>query len=194
MCAAWNSINNENSQHRQQWARRYAIIARPAIKLVAEIVMSPIELLQKLFYRPNARQDEFVVEDLNAKFKKSLNENYIACFSQKMHNKPVALKLDPRKTYDNLEACQSGTFKTIDSENWQEEKVPELQLIDEIEEQKLAINVVYLPSASLSDSQIMRARKAQSSFTQSGIYQLVEPDINPHGLQQFIEKKEEKTA
>ncbi|MBX9952094.1 MAG: hypothetical protein K2Y39_23170 [Candidatus Obscuribacterales bacterium] len=194
MCAAWNSINNENSQHRQQWARRYAIIARPAIKLVAEIVMSPIELLQKLFYRPNARQDEFVVEDLNAKFKKSLNENYIACFSQKMHNKPVALKLDPRKTYDNLEACQSGTFKTIDSENWQEEKVPELQLIDKIEEQKLAINVVYLPSASLSDSQIMRARKAQSSFTQSGIYQLVEPDINPHGLQQFIEKKEEKTA
>jgi hypothetical protein len=39
------------------------------------------------------------------------------------------------------------------------------------------------------------ASGSQICFTQSGVYQLVEPDLNPNGLQQFIEEiKEEKTA
>lgn len=246
MCAAWNSNKNEKTGDGQKWALRYSYFARPLINYVAAIVTAPIELIQRLFYRPNASQDELVVEDLNAKFKQSLNENYIACFSQKMHNKPAAAKLDPRRTYDNLDACQSGTFKIVGDFNSHEEEVPELQLIDEIEEQKHTHNIAYLPSPSLSDSQIMRARPALSdaqimnarrnlvvrplvgelagdvfvaaqsgtyetmpnvtslqaklasnvhcSFTQSGVYQLVEPDINPLGLQQFIEAREEKSA
>lgn len=221
MCAASN-FNIDLATKNHQWTRRVADAARPAVKYVTEIVMAPVELVQRIFYRPNSRQDKIVVEDLNAKFKQSLNETYITVCSQKLRNKPVAVKLDPRKTYDNLQACQSGTFKTIGTDTQPEEQVPQLQLIDEIEEAQCN-NVVYLPSPSLSDSQILRARPAMTDsqilkarpsmtdsqvlrarpslasnvkcgFTQSGVYQLIEPDINPHGLQQFIETQEEKSA
>lgn len=257
MCAASKNNHIEDAAEEHQWTRRLARFAGPAMKYVGEIVMAPVELVQRVFYRPNSRQDEFVIEDLNAKFKQNLNENYIVSCSQKLKSKPVEVKLDPRKTYDNLDICQSGTFKTIGALTQQEEELPQLQLIDEIEEQALS-NVVYMPSPSLSDSQILRARptmtdsqvmraraslsdsqvmrarrslvvrplmgelagadftgvdsgtygtmpnvtqiqakvisSAKCSFTQSGVYQLVEPDINPHGLQQFIETKEEKSA
>lgn len=209
MCAASN-INIDLATENQKWTRRVANAARPAVKYVTEITMAPVELFQRIFYRPNSRQDKIVVEDLNAKFKQSLNETYITVCSQKLREKPVTVKLDPRKTYDNLQACQSGTFKTIGADTQPEEQVPQLQLIDEIEEEQYN-NVVYLPSPSLSDSQILRARPAMTDsqvmrarpslashvkcgFTQSGVYQLIEPDINPHGLQQFIETQEEKSA
>ena len=233
MCAASNT-NIDLATENQKWTQRAANAARPAVKYVTEILMAPVELVQRIFYRPNSRQDKIVVEDLNAKFKQSLNETYITVCSQKLRNKPAAVKLDPRKTYDNLQACQSGTFKTIATATQPEEQVPQLQLIDEIEELQCN-NVVYLPSPSLSDSQILRARPAMTDsqilrarpamtdsqilkarpsmtdsqalrcrpslasnvkcgFTQSGVYQLIEPDINPHGLQQFIETHEERSA
>ncbi len=148
-----------------------------------------------------------------------------------MRTRTVEGKFDPRRTYDNLESCQSGTFKIPGYVAG--EQIPDLILIDEIKEPEPVNNVVYLHSPSLSDSQILRARPSLSdsqvlrarpkftgtesgtyinmpnlaqmqanvasiapcNFTQSGVYQLVEPDINPHGLQQFIEEtKEEKSA
>lgn len=246
MSAALNKTPNQDAAENQQWKRRLANFASPALQHISEIVMAPVELVQRIFYRPNSRKEQFEVEDLNAKFKQSLNETYIACCSQKLHSKPARVKQDPRKTYDNLEVCQSGTFKTIPVFGQIEEEIPQLQLIDEIEEKQTVNNIVRLPSPSLSDSQIMKARpslsdsqimrarrnlvvrplmgelagadftgvdsgtyeiipnvtplqakmlgNAKYGFTQSGVYQLIEPDVNPHGLQQFIETKEEKSA
>ncbi len=271
MCAAWKNSNVEDAALEQPWTRRFARIARPAFDYAMEIVMAPAQLVQRMFYRPNVIQDEFVVEDLAAKCKSEITQTYIQCYTQKSRTRPVELNQDPRRTYDNLTACQSGTFKTIGSLTQLEETIPELVLLDEIKESEPVNNVVYLHSPSLSDSQILRARPAisdsqvmrarpglsdsqimrarpvlsasqimsarrslvvrplagelagdvftgtesgtykmmpnlaqlkisaasgaQVCFTQSGVYQLIEPDLNPHGLQQFIEEqREEKSA
>lgn len=259
MCAAWINNDVEDAAGEQQWARRFASYARPAFNYALEVVMAPVNLVQRMFYRPNTIQDEFIVEDLAAKCKSEITQTYIQCYTQKTHARPAAAKLDPRKTYDDLQACQSGTFKTLGMLTQPEEAVPDLVLLDEIAEPEPVNNVVFLHSPSLNDSQIMRARPALSDsqimsarpglsdsqimsarrsllvrplvgqlagdeftgtesgtystmpnlaqiktsvasgahicFTQSGVYQLVEPDINPNGLQQFIEEaKEEKSA
>lgn len=278
MCAAWINDGSEDVAG-EQWARRIACYARPAFNYVKEIVMAPVQLVQRMFYRPNTIQDEFIVEDLAAKCKSEITQTYIQCYTQKTHARPPEAKYDPRKTYDDLQACQSGTFKTLGMLTQPEESVPDLVLIDEIPAPAPALasapeplnNVVFLHSPNLSDSQIMRARPAlsdsqimrarpalsdsqvmrarpglsdsqvmsarrsllvrplvgqlagdeftgtdsgtyttmpnlaqikasvasgaQMCFTQSGVYQLIEPDINPNGLQQFIEEiKEEKSA
>jgi hypothetical protein len=273
MCAAWINNNVEDAAGEQQWARRLARYARPAFNYALEIVMAPVHLAQRMFYRPNTIQDEFIVEDLAAKCKSEITQTYIQCYTQKTHSRPPEAKYDPRKTYDNLDSCHSGTFKTMGMLTQPDEPVPDLVLIDEIPEPapEPANNVVFLHSPSLSDSQIMRARPALSDsqvmrarpalsdsqvmrarpglsdsqimsarrsllvrplvgqlagddftgtdsgtystmpnlaqikanvasgsqicFTQSGVYQLIEPDVNPNGLQQFIEEiKEEKSA
>lgn len=271
MCAALINNNVEEAANEQQVARRFARYMRPVFDYAMEIVLAPVHLVQRMFYRPNTIQDEFVVEDLAAKCKSEITQTYIQCYTQKTRTRPVEAKQDPRRTYDNLDICQSGTFKTLASPTQLEETVPELILIDEIKEPEPVSNVVYLHSPSLSDSQILKARPslsdaqimrarpslsdsqimrarpglsdsqimsarrslvvrplagqlagdeftgtesgtynmlpnlaqvkastasgAQVCFTQSGVYQLIEPDINPHGLQQFIEEqKEEKTA
>ncbi len=259
MCAAWINSNVEDAANDQQWTRRFARIARPAFDYAMEIVMAPVHLVRRLFYRPNVVQDEFVVEDLAAKCKSEITQTYIQCYTQKTRTRPVELNQDPRRTYDNLTACQSGTFKTVGSPTQLEETVPELVLIDEMPVVEPVNNVLYLHSPSLNDSQILRARPAmtdshvlrarpglsdsqimsarrslvvrplagelagdvftgtesgtynmmpnlaqlkasvasgaQVCFTQSGVYQLIEPDLNPHGLQQFIEeRKAEKSA
>ncbi len=249
MCAAWMNNIVEDAAGEQQWARRFARYARPTFNYALEIVKAPVNLVQRMFYRPNTIQDEFIVEDLAAKCKSDITQTYIQCYTQKTHARPDAAKYDQRKTYDDLQACQSGTFKTLGKLTQPEEPVPDLVLIDEIPEPapEPLNNLVYLHSPSLSDSQVMRARPGlsdsqimnarrsllvrplvgqlagdeitgtesgtysampnlaqikasvasgvQMCFTQSGVYQLVEPDINPNGLQQFIEEiKEEKSA
>lgn len=232
-------IGKSGNEQDEQWARTFARIARPVLKYTWEMLIAPVELAQRAFYKPNTRKETFVVEDLHAKSKDALNRTYIAECTRKLHTNPANGKFDPRRTYENLDICQSGTFKIPGMES-EESKVPELTLIDEIPQPNI------IPLVSMSDSQIMRARQIpsmtesqimrarrslvvrplsgelvtgdhasesgtyttlptqwhnqaqsvkQCGFTQSGIYQLVEPDINPHGLQQFIEQEEkEKTA
>ncbi len=148
----------EDAAEDQQWTRRFARFARPAFDYAMEVVMAPVHLVQRMFYRPNVIQDEFVVEDLAAKCKSEITQTYIQCYTQKTRTRLVEFNQDPRRTYDNLTACHSGTFKTISSPSQLEETIPELFLLDEIKEPEPANNVVYLHSPSLSDSQILRAR------------------------------------
>jgi len=224
--------------NKKQWARQFARLAQPVLEYTREVVSAPVELVQRVFYRPNTRKETFVVEDLHAKSKESLNKNYIEQCTRKLHNKTANGKFDPRRTYENLDICQSGTFK-IPGMEIDEKPVPELTLIDEIPQPNI------IPIVSMSDSQIMRARQMPSmtesqimrarrtlvvrplsgefvtgdlasesgtystlpskwhnqaqnvnqyGFTQSGVYPLAEPDINPHGLKQFIETAEEEKS
>ncbi len=256
MFALGNDKKAPEAHNEQNWTQRLARIAQPAAACVWNMVVAPVELAQRMFYRPNARHDELVVEDLHAKCKESITKSYIDVCTQKLYTKPVDGKFDPRSTYENLQACQSGTFKIPGMETEIEPPVPQLVLLDEIVPAQLPGNVALLPSPSLSDSQILKVRPGltdsqvmlarpglsdsqimtarrslvvrpllgelagdnhtgtesgtyaslqhlnqtkasviQCGFTQSGVYQLIEPDINPNGLQHFIESEEqEKTA
>jgi hypothetical protein len=231
-----DKIKNESGE---KWANQIARLARPVLKYTWEMIIAPVELAQRAFYKPNTHKETFVVEDLHAKSKDALNRTYIEECTRKLHTKTANGKFDPRRTYENLDICQSGTFKIPGMET-EEAPTPELTLIDDIPQPNI------IPIVSMSDSQIMRARQMpsmtesqvmrarrslvvrplagelasgayasesgtystlpaqwhnqaqsvkQCGFTQSGVYQLIEPDINPHGLQQFIkQEEEEKTA
>ena len=52
----------------------------------------------------------------------------------------------------------------------------------------------YTAMPNLAQIKANVASGSQICFTQSGVYQLIEPDINPHGLQQFIEEADEQKS
>ncbi len=92
-------------------------ILRPIVVIALDIAAAPVELAQRLFWRPNRRSDKRVVEDLRAKSRNLLKQSYLeSCTQQFYADKHAGIKFDPRSTYENLQACTSGTFKSIDPE------------------------------------------------------------------------------
>lgn len=118
-----------------------------------------LELLQKIFYRPNKIQNEISVEDINAQKKSVITQAYIQnCTQQYYAKKYGGGSQDPRRTYDNLQVCTSGTFKSIaDNEpSLQEITVLENETYGEIKVHDLR-NIVTFPQ--MSDSQIRRTEQ-----------------------------------
>lgn len=116
MFAAWRyEENGFDAWMEQKLGKRFSRLARPVIVTALDIVAAPFELAQRVFYRPNTRKDKRVVEDLRAKSKNQLTQTYIeACTQQFYADKYTGVKFDPKRTYENMQACTSGSFKAVD--------------------------------------------------------------------------------
>ena len=116
MFAAWRyEENGLDAWIEQKLGPRWSRVARPVVVTILDIVAAPIELSQRIFYRPNRRTDKIVVEDLRAKSRNQLKQAYLdSCTQQFYGDKHAGIKFDPRSTYENLQACTSGTFKTVE--------------------------------------------------------------------------------
>lgn len=114
MFSAWRYEDGLDEWMQRKLGPRLSQLARPVVVTVMDIVSAPIELTQRLFYRPNAKRDRHVVEDLHAKSRDMLNKTYLdACTQTFYADKKVGQQLNPNRTYENLAACTSGTFKAI---------------------------------------------------------------------------------
>lgn len=116
MFAAWRyEENGLDDWMEQKLGKRFSRLARPVIVTALDIAAAPFELAQRVFYRPNQRRDKLVVEDLRAKSQNQLTQTYIdACTQQFYADKYSGVKFDPKRTYDNMQACTSGSFKAVD--------------------------------------------------------------------------------
>lgn len=95
---------------------RLSRIARPVVATALDIAAAPVELAQRVFWRPTTKGDQRIVEDLHAKSKKHLTQTYLDGCTQTFYaDKKATLKFDPTRTYENLAACNSGTFKAIEA-------------------------------------------------------------------------------
>lgn len=117
MFAAWRyEENGLDAWMEQKLGPHWSKVARPVVVTAMDIIAAPFELAQRLFYRPNKLKDKIVVEDLRLKSQSLLKQTYIeACTQQFYADKHAGIKFDPKSTYENLQACHSGTFKTIDA-------------------------------------------------------------------------------
>lgn len=157
MFAAWRyEENGVEAWMEQKLGPRWSKIARPVFVTAMDIIAAPFELAQRLFYRPNKLKDEIVVEDLRLKSQSLLKQTYLeACTQQFYADKHAGIKFDPKSTYENLQACHSGTFKTI-------EATP-TNAVDSANSVPIApIEVHHAPNsmsiARMTDSQIMSGR------------------------------------
>lgn len=115
MFSAWRFENGIDEWMERKLGPRLSRIARPFVVTALDIVSAPIELTQRLFYRPNRKRDTFIVEDLHAKSRDLLNQAYLDSCTQTFYaEKKSGPQVNPNRTYENLAACTSGTFKTID--------------------------------------------------------------------------------
>ncbi|MCC7529348.1 MAG: hypothetical protein IT342_12565 [Candidatus Melainabacteria bacterium] len=116
MFAAWRyEENGLDEWMERKLGPRLSRFARTVVVTILDIVAAPIELSQRLFYRPNRCTDKLVVEDLHAKSRNQLKQAYLDSCTQTFYgDKHADIKSDPRSTYENLQACTSGTFKAVD--------------------------------------------------------------------------------
>lgn len=114
MFSAWRYEDGLEEWMERKLGPRLSRIARPIVITAMDIISAPIELTQRLFYRPNAKRDKLVVEDLHAKSRDILNKTYLDVCTQTFYaDKKLGPQINPNKTYENLAACTSGTFKAI---------------------------------------------------------------------------------
>ncbi len=124
MFAAWRCEENGlNDWMERKLGTNVSRFVRPVVVTALEIVTAPIELAERIFYRPNRRRDALVAEDLQAKSKNLLTQTYLDTCTQTIYgDKHLGIKFDPKRTYDRLEACTSGTFKALASDAPQSEQ------------------------------------------------------------------------
>lgn len=235
MFGAWRyEENGLNDWVERKFGARTARILRPVAVVLMDIAAAPVELAQRLFYRPNTRRDQLVVEDLRAKSKNQLKQSYLEDLTQQFYaDKHSGLKFDPRRTYENLAACTSGTFKAIDPD--MAHTVETASNLVVAQDSHFAPNSMSI-APRMSDSQTitgqhrsllvrpLKGEFAETAFgatksgtffplagfhkwqhetsprladsvqekrsSQTGSYSSLQPDLNPHGLKQFITDSE----
>jgi hypothetical protein len=214
MFSAWRFENGIDEWMERKLGPRLSRIARPFVVTALDIVSAPIELTQRLFYRPNRKRDTFIVEDLHAKSRDLLNQAYLDSCTQT--------------------ACTSGTFKTIDpavaSQVDSAGSVPIAPVVPEhrapnsisiarmtdsqvisgrprhllvrplkgefaVNEFGATASGTFVPLAGFHKwQQDIAAKKPENKASKSGNFPSMEPDKNPHGLKQFMSTDGEKTA
>lgn len=158
MFSAWRYENGLDEWMERKLGPRLSRIARPIIVTALDIVAAPIELTQRVFYRPNRNKDTFVVEDLHAKSKDLLTQTYLDTCTQTFYaDKRSAPQQNPNRTYENLAACNLGTFKTIDPAARPQVDSAASVPIAPIAPEHHAPNSISMP-ARISDSQILSSR------------------------------------
>ncbi len=156
MFAAWRyDENGLDAWMEQRLGPRWSRIVRPVVVTAMDFVAAPFELAQRLFYRPNTLKDKIVVEDLRLKSQTLLKQTYLeACTQQFYADKHAGIKFDPKNTYENLQACTSGTFKTLDA--------PPVHGVDAASSVPVGPEVHHAPNsmsiARMTDSQIISGR------------------------------------
>lgn len=156
MFSAWRYENGLDEWMERKLGPRLSRIARPLVVIALDIITAPIELTQRLFYRPNAKKDQIVVEDLHAKSRDLLNKTYLdACTQTFYAEKKFGPQQSPNRTYENLAACSSGTFKTIGHNSSDVDSAASVPIAPAISEHH-APNSISI--ARMSDSQILSGR------------------------------------
>lgn len=115
MFGEWrNEQNTLDEWMERKLGPRLSRIAAPVVATALDIAAAPVELAQRIFWRPNTKGDERLVEDLHAKSKRQLTQTYLDGCTQTFYaEKKSGLRFDPKRTHENLDACTSGTFKMI---------------------------------------------------------------------------------